>query len=135
MPSNLELVESIYADWERGDFSSADWADPAIEYVMHGGLSTDSTTGVRAMADAWAAMLRAWDDLRAVPEEIREIDDERVLVLLKNEGRGKGSGIDIGEISVRSANVFTVQDGKVTRLELYWDRDEALADLGPSESP
>ena len=130
MSENLDLVRAIFSSWEKGDFSSADWADPEIRYVMHGGLSTESTTGVAGMAEAWASMLRAWDDLRAVPEEIREIDEERVLVLLKNEGTGKGSGIDIGEISVRSANVFTIRDGRVTSLVLYWDRDEALAELG-----
>jgi ketosteroid isomerase-like protein len=128
--ANLDLVNSIYAAWEKGDFSSSDWADPEIEFVMLGGLTSGTWNGVEEMAEAWGGMLRAWENLRAVPDEFRELDDDRVLVLLRNQGRGRGSGIDVGEISVKAANVFTIRDGKVTSLTLYWDRDRAISDLG-----
>lgn len=130
MSENLELVKSIFAAWSSGDFTSADWADPEIELEMVGGLSSGKWTGLSEMTEAWAGLLRAWDHLRAIPEQYRELEDGRVLVYLRNEGRGKGSGIEIGRISARSANVFTVRDEKVTRLELYWDREDAISNLG-----
>jgi ketosteroid isomerase-like protein len=127
---NLDLVRSIFAAWAEGDFSSADWADPEIDFVMHGDLTAGEWEGLDEMGEAWATMLRAWERLRAIPEEIREIDDDRVLVFVRNEGRGRGSGIELQGISTKAANVFTIRDGKVTRLVLYWNREQAIADLG-----
>jgi hypothetical protein len=128
--ANLELVRSIYGAWERGDFSSSDWADGGIELVIADGAEPASYTGLAAMAGAWREVLTAWEDLRVEAEEQRELDDERVLVLTRNTGRGKTSGLELGRMHTRGANVFVIGAGRVTRLVAYWDRERALADLG-----
>jgi len=128
--SELDLVRSIYADWERGDWSSTEWAHPEIVFEMVGGIQEGTWTGIIEMGRVWGAMVNAWEDLTADPEEFRDLHDGRVLVFLRNSGRGRHSGIEIADISTKSANIFTIREGKVTRLALYWDRDRAIADLG-----
>jgi ketosteroid isomerase-like protein len=127
---NLDLVRSIYAPWERGDFSSAEWADPEIELVFAEGPQRGSWKGLAAAGEAWSDFLRSWEDWRVVVEEYRELDDERVLVLLHNSGRGRRSGVEAAQITAKVANVLHVRAGKVTRFVLYADRERALADLG-----
>jgi ketosteroid isomerase-like protein len=124
--ANLELVRSIYPAWERGDFSSAEWADPEIESVTSGGPDPGSWIGIAGMANANRDFLGVWHDWRVEAEEFRELDDERVLVLTRRGGRGKMSGLDVWE---PAANLFHLRDGKVTRLVFYWDRHLALSDL------
>jgi ketosteroid isomerase-like protein len=128
--ANVELARSIFVPWERGDFSSAEWAHPEIELVIMDGTSPGRWTGRAAMAEAWRNVLDAWVELRAKAEEYRELDGDRVLVLLRNTGRGKTSGLELGQIHTKSANLFHIHDGKVTRLIMYFDWELALADLG-----
>jgi hypothetical protein len=61
-------------------------------------------------------------------EQYRELDDECVLVLVDWRGRGKTSGLELGQMRAKGADVVHVRAGKVTRLVTY--RDRALADLG-----
>jgi len=128
---NLDLVRSIYADWERGDFSSAEWAHPEIEFVRVASFEGRvSTTGLAGMAANFREFLVAWEHYRAEAKEYRELHDERVLVFFRTTGRGKTSGLELRELQVEGAVLFEVHDGKVTRLVLYRDGDRALADLG-----
>ena len=131
MPSaNVDLVRSIWAPWERGDFSSAEWAAPDIEYVIADGPTPGSWRGLAGMAEGWRDFLGAWEEFSGAAEEFRELDGERVLVLLGWSGRGKTSGLDLGRMPARGAHLFHVRDGKVTRFVIYLDRERAFADLG-----
>ena len=127
---NVDLVRSIYADWERGRFSRADWAHPDIEVVGIGGLDAGAWTGLSAMRDMWREWLSAWDEWRVEAEEYRELDDERVLVLFDPRGRGKTSGIELQTARAKAATVLRIRGGKVVALTWYFERDRALADLG-----
>jgi hypothetical protein len=134
MSANVDLVRSIYADWERGDFGAADWAHPEIEFVMAEGLQAGSSIGLAAMAQRWREGLNAWERLRVSADEYRDLAANRVLVLLHgSSGRGKTSGVDLGEVWTKGASLFHISSGKVTKLVLYWDRERALADLGLKE--
>jgi ketosteroid isomerase-like protein len=130
---HLEIVRPIYAAWERGDFTSAEWAHSDIELVVGDSFEAGSVKGLAAMAAAWHDWLGAWDEYRVEVDEYRELDDERILVLMLHCGRGKTSGLDVGQTKRAGANLLHVRNGRVSKIVLYWDRERALADLGLSE--
>ena len=84
---NVEIVRSLYAVWERGDFSSAEWAHPDIEFVSVDGPTPGSWTGLAGMTKGWSAWLSAWDEFRIEADEYRELGNERVLVLTRQGGK------------------------------------------------
>ena len=129
----MELVRSILAAWELGDFSHVDWADSGIELVVADGPESGTHTGHAEMAAGWRGFLGAWGDYRVVADEYRELDGERVLVLMQHGGYGKASGLGDAQLKTEGANVFHIRNGQVVRLVLYWHRNRALADLGLTE--
>lgn len=130
MSQNLDLVRAIYADWERGDYGSTEWASPQLEFVIAGLPDQGTSKGAAAARLAWDEFLQAWDGHHVEVEELRELDRERVLVLGRFAARGKTSGLDVQQMRADGANVLHIRDGRVTRLVIYFDRGRALADLG-----
>lgn len=129
---NVELVRSIYADWEDGDYRATEWAHPEIEYIVVGGPSPGRWTGLRGMAEAAREIFSGWERVRTVADDYLELDGERVLVLDHRRGHGKASGFDIGRMSTDAANLFHLSHGRVALLVFYFDRGQALADVGLS---
>jgi ketosteroid isomerase-like protein len=63
---------------------------------------------------------------------VRELVDhgDRVTGISRQQGRGASSGVGA---ALELANVFTLRDGQIVRLELYRDLDEALEAAGLRE--
>jgi SnoaL-like domain len=128
--ADMDLVRSIYARWQNGDFSSAEWAHPDIEFTAPDGTITH---GLSAMTDAWREFLRAWSDFAAAPEEFEQSGAD-VLVSTRFTGQSAGAGFPLAEFPGNA--LFTIREGLVIRLALIGRREDALAELGaPKPGP
>ena len=130
MSANLDLVRRIFAAWECGDYRSADWAHREIEFVVADGPEPGSWRGLAGLTKGTRTWLSMWEDFHYTADRYFELDAERVLVLIKCGGRGKTSGLDIGEMRAEAAVLLHMCGGTVTKLVHYWDRERAFADLG-----
>jgi ketosteroid isomerase-like protein len=127
---NVEIAREIYRAWERGDFSSVEWADPDIEFMLGSGADEAVHRGTEAIGQAWAEWLRAWDEFRVDAHEFLDLGDD-VLVMVEFGGRAKKSGVPIEKML--GGNLLSFRNGKVVRLVTFTDRNDALEAAGLRE--
>ena len=68
----------------------------------------------------------AWEEYRVLAEEFRDLDD-RVVMLGRIEGRGRGSR---AWIDSPTGTIFEFLNGKMSRVRTYFDHGEALRAAG-----
>jgi hypothetical protein len=88
--TNLDLVRSIMAAVEREPSSPlpSEWVDPEVELVIADGPEPASLKGHSAARQWTRDFLSAWEGYRLVVDEYRELNEERVLVLVRAGGGG-----------------------------------------------
>jgi ketosteroid isomerase-like protein len=73
---------------------------------------------------------RAWERFHVELTEVLDTNDDHVVWVTRQRGRGKGGGAEVvGEV----AFVSTFRDGKTIRIEMFQTRQEALATVGVPE--
>src|SRR3954451_7411010 len=125
---NVEIVRSVYAD-PRG-----------LTAAASGKVAFDAEFDFTAVYPDRPVMrgveeLRRFRDsgpwggspIRFEPERFFDLDDERVLVLVRVFTTGQESG---AQVENRVAHEFTVREELVVRLKVYGSRDQALEAAG-----
>jgi ketosteroid isomerase-like protein len=85
--------------------------------------------GLEGFLEGWADWMMPWASYEVDLEELVD-GGERVLALVTLRGQ---TAHDRVRIEQPGAAVFTVRDGKITRVEFHLDRREALAAAGLAE--
>jgi ketosteroid isomerase-like protein len=127
--ANLTTLRAFYEAVNRGDIErildlqaeDVEWrgpqAFPDLTEPHHG------HSGVRAYTERVG---HAWREFRIQPERFFDFG-ERVLVLAREHGCGRDSGL---EVQHPTAHLWTLRDGLVVRFQVFWDREEGLREAG-----
>jgi ketosteroid isomerase-like protein len=131
---NVELVRGLYARWAKGDFWSADLYAPEVEW--HWSSASKAVRGgsanYRGLEEIGAAMLewvKEWGWWSISAEKLIDAGD-RVVVLTTLHARLKDGR---GEVHDDGADVITLRDGRIIRMDIFDTPEEALRAAGLGE--
>ena len=85
-------------------------------------LSQPSFHGVDGFVSAFRDWLSAWESWVVTATAFIDVDENRVLAMLDVLARSKTHQV---EMPIEGANLVTLRDGKIARLELFFDRAQA----------
>ena len=126
--ANVAAVRRFVDAFNRRDLSEVlGEADPDLQLdewpEAPGARSYHGPEGVRQALDTW---FETWEWMHVEIEELHEVGD-RVFFVLHQRAKGSSSGI---EVEIKSWNVYSFGEGKLTRIQLFLDRDQALEAAG-----
>jgi ketosteroid isomerase-like protein len=128
---NVEVVREGYEEWRRTRQLDFDLLHPEIEWVLHGTPAGDvSYRGWEGVRKWFREQDEAWSDQWWEVDDVRQTPDGRVLALIVAHGVGRDSGVPV---TLPLANLWTIQEGRATRFEMFIDRKAALEAAGLSE--
>ncbi len=114
---NRRDVEGFLRSLHRTSSGSQRW--PGLSSAA----ATEAATGIeKYLVDIG----HAWEEYRVLAEEFRDLDD-RVVMLGRIEGRGRGSR---AWIDSPTGTIFEFLNGKMSRVRTYLDHGEALRAAG-----
>jgi ketosteroid isomerase-like protein len=131
---NVEVVRKACEAWSRGDLDAVfEINHPEVEWdTTHfdGWPENQVYRGREEVSRFLSEWLASWDSYEAGVDGVFDAGD-RVVAFWWQRMTGQGSGVPV---ELDSAQIWTVRDGRVIRIDNYTHRAEALEAAGLSES-
>ncbi len=126
---NVEIVLGMLRDWTGGnrDAARAVIAEDVVFRIPP--IDIGAGAGRIELERGLEGWRQTWEDFSVVPGEVIDAGD-RVLVVMRQQGRGRESG---AEVDLTSAGVYTVRGSKIVSMEFFETRAAALEAVGLSE--
>lgn len=123
-PPNVALVRRAYDAWNRNDWAElAELYDPDVVAITpEGFMEPGEYRGWPALRQRYRELKSAWEDESIEPEEMLG-EGDWVTARVRWHGLGRSSG---APISLEVTNLVQVTAGRITRLEYFWDFQEAV---------
>ena len=133
---NVEIVREAYAAFNRGGAEAligTYWADDFVLDMTASGFPAGpgvyrGPDEAKAFFDEWFSVF-PFDDWYAEVEQLLDHGDQ-VIAFIRQRGRGSASATPT---DMEMTQICTLRAGKVLRLQVYLDREEALEAAGLSE--
>jgi len=132
---NVEVVRRVLEAWQRDDFDvflanidpAIEW-QPVLERLVEGAES--AYRGHEGMRRFWHYYRTELADFEVEAQELRDVGDDRVVLLGRFGWRGAASGV---KLESPVGMVITVRDGKMIQSTDYPSQQEALKAVGLEE--
>jgi ketosteroid isomerase-like protein len=130
--SDTQLITRMLGAWNEGDVDALlEVFDPEVEVrpALSAFLASMVYCGHEGVRSWYEETNDPWEELRAEPERFIDADGSTVVIIALH-ARVPGGQVDVG---ARIAQVVTVRDGKIVRLDGYEEPANALAAVGLTE--
>ena len=129
---NVELVRATWSAYALGDYEASldAYAENTVwddtRYRPDGAVHV----GHRALVEVARTWHGTWEHYEIEAEDVLDAGGDRVAVVLREAGEGKGGRV---ELTNRWGIVMTVRDGKIVHTMVYRTPEEALGAAGLRE--
>jgi len=131
---SVAIVRSSMEAWNERDLESLSrYVDPALEWIeIEEAPDMGDRRGRAAVERITRDLEAAFEDYRLEPQKIEQLQDGRVAAVVRESGRGRGSGAEVASLY---GYIITLREGKLARIEAYRDPSVALEAAAHTSAP